>query len=158
MFASLVGPSHHGDCLNCGDMIERVIYPGILIKSLDGEEACASCGTRAANANHPCPGCLVHHDDLHRLSMVFVPRSTETMKAVVRASRAATTKAEAERLLQVHGLHDVEVCVFTYPSTLRSVCNRTSSGLCDFRTHISHSHTIPSTSMTAENLDTISGI
>jgi hypothetical protein len=109
MFEPLEEPSHGGMTLRCGDRIQRVLYPGIPIEALDGEEACSACGCRAALANHPCPRCLVHHNQLDLIDRQFTPRTTETMRQVYRDSQAAVTKTSADDILRAHGLHATEV-------------------------------------------------
>lgn len=74
IFSTLKDPSQIGDTIHCGDSIMRVIYPGIIIQALDGEEACYSCGTRGARALHPCPRCLVSKGNLHVLSSRSFPK------------------------------------------------------------------------------------
>ena len=73
MFKSLVTPARSGLTLNCGDLKTRILYPGIPIHSLDGQEACAACACRAALAKYLCPKCLVHHDDLDKIDQDFMP-------------------------------------------------------------------------------------
>ncbi|KAF8587172.1 hypothetical protein K439DRAFT_1645943 [Ramaria rubella] len=87
--------------VRCADEIACVFFPGVPIQSLDGEEAVASCATHGASADHPCPRCLVHHDDLHKCTLQGVLRTPKVM-------HDAHTKAEDERILQQHGLHLVE--------------------------------------------------
>ncbi|KIJ56005.1 hypothetical protein M422DRAFT_150614, partial [Sphaerobolus stellatus SS14] len=58
--------------VKCGDDIIHVLYPGFLIHSVDGEEACSTCGTRGAKVNHPCPKCLAVKKTLHLLSKEFM--------------------------------------------------------------------------------------
>ena len=102
-------PSRSGMSLRCGDQIQRVLYPGIPIEALDGEEACSACACRAALANHPCPRCLVHHNQLDLIDEQFIPRTTETMREVYRASQTASTKTAAGDILKEYGLHATEV-------------------------------------------------
>jgi hypothetical protein len=42
VFESSEIPSHVGRWTGCGDGVDRVLYPGIRIMSLDYEEQCAS--------------------------------------------------------------------------------------------------------------------
>ncbi|KAF8584403.1 hypothetical protein K439DRAFT_1646930 [Ramaria rubella] len=100
VFKSLKGPSQRGETVRCADEIARVFFPGVPIQSLDGEEAVASCATCGASADHPCPHCLVHHDDLHKCTLQGVLRTSKAKKA--------RTKAEVERILRQHGLHLIE--------------------------------------------------
>ena len=109
IFKPMEKPSHEGMALRCGDRIQRVLFPGIPIQCLDGEEACFACACRAALANHPCPRCLVHHNQLDLIDLSFTPRTTESMQQVYQNSQAALTKTLAEDILRAHGLHATEV-------------------------------------------------
>lgn len=60
-------------------------------------------------ANYPCPKCLVPKDELHHVSKVFPMRTSESMRAVIKEVSLAPTKAKKDRILQDHGLHDIEV-------------------------------------------------
>ncbi|KAF8584946.1 hypothetical protein K439DRAFT_1646749 [Ramaria rubella] len=108
VFKSLKGPSKRGETVKCADEIACVFFPGIPIQSLDGEEAVASCATRGASADHPCPRCLVHHDDLHKCTLQGVLRTVKVMHDVYKWAKNACTKAEVEKILRQHGLHLVE--------------------------------------------------
>ena len=109
IFEPIKQPARNGIAALCGDRIQRVLYPGIPIQALDGEEACAACGCRAALANYPCPRCLVHHNQLAEIDGQFTSRTTETMQQVYIDSQCATTKTMAEDILKKHGLHPTEV-------------------------------------------------
>ncbi|KII90328.1 hypothetical protein PLICRDRAFT_107314, partial [Plicaturopsis crispa FD-325 SS-3] len=108
VFKRLRRRSHHGETVRCGDKIPRILHPGILIESLDGEEAAAFCCVRAATANFPCPKCLVHKLKLHELTTTFDLRTTETMRAVFQRAAAAGSKTKTENILKDHGLNNVE--------------------------------------------------
>jgi Plavaka transposase len=73
IFDPMKGASYNGMALYCGDKIKRVLYPGIPIEALDGEEACSACACRAALANYPCPRCLVHHNQLDMIDKKYPP-------------------------------------------------------------------------------------
>ncbi|KAJ7655541.1 hypothetical protein B0H17DRAFT_956309 [Mycena rosella] len=105
VFASLKSRSWNGEAFECWDKLVRVFPPGILITSLDGKEAAYFNACRAALANYPCPKCLVHKDELHRLTKVFQRRTTSTMSAVLRKALGASTKKAKEEILKKHGLH-----------------------------------------------------
>jgi hypothetical protein len=123
MLQTLRYPSRFGELITCGDGKKRVLYPGILIASLDGEEACYYCGCRAALANYPCLRCIVHFDDLDDLSLRSEPRTTASMRSVFDASRCSRSLAERVRILSSYGLNYVKV-----RSTTRffKVCNMNS--------------------------------
>ena len=109
MFRSLKRRSQNGEAHCCGDGINRVLYPGILIESQDAEEAAYFCGCRAASANHPCPKCLVAHEDLHKISANFEERTPQTMRTVLMQVSQAKTKAAKEKILMDNGMHNIEV-------------------------------------------------
>lgn len=110
IFGSLRHLAKDGDTFTCGDSVTRVLYTGIPITSIDGEEACSVSACRAALANFPCPRCLVHKDDLHKITKSFTLRTTETMKQVYDNALSATTNTAREKILQGAGLHLTEVC------------------------------------------------
>ena len=109
VFRSLKHRSQNGEAHCCGDGINRVLYPGILIESQDAEEAAYFCGCRAASANHPCPKCLVAHEDLHKISANFEERTPQTMRTVLMQVSQAKTKAAKEKILMDNGMHNIEV-------------------------------------------------
>ncbi|KAJ7797350.1 hypothetical protein B0H14DRAFT_3093169 [Mycena olivaceomarginata] len=108
IFSSLKTRSWSGEPIRCPDNLVRVFHPGILIESLDGKEASYFNACRAALANFPCPKCLVHKSDLHRITREFTLRTTPTMKAVVVKAVRKTTKTEKENILKSYGLHGVQ--------------------------------------------------
>ncbi|KAJ7325814.1 hypothetical protein DFH08DRAFT_916907 [Mycena albidolilacea] len=93
-----------GGPIRCPDCFVRVFHPGILIESLDGKEAAYFNACRAALANFPCPKCLVHKSDLHRITSHFKLRTTASMKAVVIKAMKKTTKTDKEQILKSYGL------------------------------------------------------
>lgn len=76
---------------------------------MDFEELAAWMAVRNSMANHPCPKCLVHHCDLHKITAKFKLRTPSTMKAVVSRAREEPNKTAANKHLQNAGLHDIEV-------------------------------------------------
>ena len=108
MFRSLKHRSQNGEAHRCGDGVNRVLYPGILIESQDAEEAAYFCGCRAASANHPCPKCLVGQEDLHKISANFEERTPQSMQAVLMQVSQAKTKSAKEQILKDNGLHNIE--------------------------------------------------
>jgi hypothetical protein len=109
IFSSLGRRSRCGEAHLCNDDIKRILYPGILIGSQDGEEASYFCACRAANANYPCPKCLVHKSELHCITKTFEPQTSESMRSVFEHASEQTTKIRKEKVLQDHGLHDIKV-------------------------------------------------
>lgn len=114
IFSSLVRASYDGDVFYCGNGEKIIGYPGFLIESLDGEEAACFCAVFAANANYPCPKCLARKTELDRIDKSFPLRTPENMQQVLSRARAAATSGEKARILQEHGLHDVEVRKIMY--------------------------------------------
>lgn len=109
IFASLQPRSQRGETHHCNDGISRILYPGVLIESQDGEEASYFCACRAATANFPCPKCLVHKSNLSNITKTFEPRTSASMQFVLELASQATSKSSKERILQDHGLHDIKV-------------------------------------------------
>ncbi|KIJ34091.1 hypothetical protein M422DRAFT_182538, partial [Sphaerobolus stellatus SS14] len=107
-FRSLRKPSRHGEAVKCGDDIIHVLYPGFLIHSVDGEEACSTCGTRGAKANHPCPKCLAAKEALHLLSKEFMPRTQTDMVELYYSAKKCSSRTAREQLLRSSGLHYVK--------------------------------------------------
>lgn len=111
IFQTLQLPSQEGEAVKCGDGIHHVFFPGIIIHSLDGEEAWYSCAAWGAGADHPCPRCLVHKSQLHEVTKEFPLRTVKTMRRAYKQAVAAQTKAATEVILKANGLHKVEVCM-----------------------------------------------
>ncbi|KAF8520305.1 hypothetical protein JB92DRAFT_3285845 [Gautieria morchelliformis] len=107
IFYSLELRSQEGEAVKCGDEIHRVLFPGIAVHSLDGEEAYATCAARGASADYPCPRRLIHKSQLHNLTGNFPFRTSREMQKVYKKAIAARTKAEAEEVLKKKGLHKV---------------------------------------------------
>ncbi|KAJ7764181.1 hypothetical protein DFH07DRAFT_738411, partial [Mycena maculata] len=78
----------------------RVFHPGILISSLDGQEAAYFNPCRAVLANFPCSECLVNKCDLHNIISHFEPRTTPAMKTVVTRASKQRTKTDKENILK----------------------------------------------------------
>jgi hypothetical protein len=108
VMASLERRSRNGEALRFGDGVVRVAHPGILIESMDFEEMAAWLAIRNSRSNHPCPKCLVHHKDLHKLFQRSEHRTSQSMQRVL--TRAVDLNAtEREELLKSYGLHNFEV-------------------------------------------------
>ncbi|KIJ48724.1 hypothetical protein M422DRAFT_120372, partial [Sphaerobolus stellatus SS14] len=105
IFGSLKNPSHFGDTVKCGDRILRVLFPGFLIHAVDGEEACGTCGTRGAQANHPCPRCLTGKWLLYQLSEKAPLRTQDNMHEIFSKAKNATTITVREAILKQYRLH-----------------------------------------------------
>ncbi|KAJ7044579.1 hypothetical protein C8F04DRAFT_1388930 [Mycena alexandri] len=113
VMASLERRSHNGEVVRFGDGVSRTAYPGILIESMDFEEMAAWLAIRNSRSNHPCPQCLVHHDDLHKLFRRWERRTSESMsRIVVRAAKLNVT--DREELLKKYGLHNFTHFLWTF--------------------------------------------
>jgi len=113
IFGSLGRRSRVGEAHICNDNVTRILHPGVLIESQDGEESAYFCACRAATANFPCPKCLVSKSQLHDITRYFEQRTTESMHAVFESAAGATSNTMKEQILQAYGLHDVKVGIFT---------------------------------------------
>jgi hypothetical protein len=102
--------SRSGSTLRCGDGVQRTGIPGILIQSMDFQEIAAWLAMRSAQANFPCPKCLVPKESLAQLTKRFVHRTIETMRATLLKARGQDTKTDRETILRSKGLHNIEVC------------------------------------------------
>lgn len=109
IFGSLKRRSRCGEAHRCNDEKVRILHPGILIESQDGEEASYFCACRAATANYPCPKCLAHKSELHRITKCFEPRTSDSMRSVLERASSAPSRTAKEKILQDHGLHDIKV-------------------------------------------------
>nr|GAT50600.1 predicted protein [Mycena chlorophos] len=110
---SLGKRSKDGEAVICGDETTRVLYPAIPVSSIDGKEADAITGTRAALSLVPCARCLAGTDELRDICRCldgprFEPRTTELMRRVYLDALAMQRKGEREAYLQSYGLHAVE--------------------------------------------------
>ncbi|KAJ7606248.1 hypothetical protein FB45DRAFT_765753, partial [Roridomyces roridus] len=107
ILVSIKDRSHTGEALRFGDGVVRFAYPGVLIESMDLEELAAWLAIRNSRSLHPCPQCLVHHDDLDRITCTFPARTTEGMIKVVRVAPKSSATA-CNEYLKKYGLHDFE--------------------------------------------------
>ncbi|KAJ7765040.1 hypothetical protein DFH07DRAFT_770300 [Mycena maculata] len=106
VMASLEQRSHKGEALRFGDGVKRVVYPGVLIESMDFEELAAWLAIQNSTSLHPCPQCLVHKDNLPQLTRAFPQRTTESMSRTLAA--APIPKTDRNEHLKKYGLHDFE--------------------------------------------------
>lgn len=115
IFGTLKVSSFIGEAVVCGDLLTRILHPGFLIHSVDGEEACGTCGTRGAKANHPCPRCLVSKENLYLLASHSTPRTQTNMKQLYHKAKALSSKTARAQLLKDSGLHLVKVSLRLFP-------------------------------------------
>ncbi|KAJ7107034.1 hypothetical protein C8R44DRAFT_637635, partial [Mycena epipterygia] len=106
VMASLEQRSHNGEALRFGDGVTRVAYPGVLIESMDFEELSAWLSIRNSTSLHPCPQCLVHKNDLPRLTKNFPECTTESISSFL--ARTPAGKTDHNEHLKQYGLHDFE--------------------------------------------------
>jgi hypothetical protein len=109
--ASLEQRSHNGEALRFGDGVTCAAFPGVLIESMDFEELAVWLAIRNSTSLHPCPQCLVHKDDLPRLTKTFPERTTESMSRAL--AHAPVGKTDRNEHLKQYGLHDFEVSITT---------------------------------------------
>ncbi|KAJ7759514.1 hypothetical protein B0H16DRAFT_1313294 [Mycena metata] len=113
VMASLEARSRNGEALRFGDGVTRVAHPGILIESMDFEEMAAWLAIRNSRSLHPCPKCLVHHNDLHKLFKRSDRRTPESMQAIL--TRAENLNAtQREELLKSYGLHNFKLFLWSF--------------------------------------------
>jgi len=117
IFGSLGRRSRNGEAHICNDNITRILHPGMLIESQDGEESAYFCACRAATANFPCPKCLVPKAQLHDITKSFQQRTTKSMRAVFECAVHTNSKTAKEQIFQAYGLHDVKVGIISYMLT-----------------------------------------
>ncbi|KZT29211.1 hypothetical protein NEOLEDRAFT_1086238 [Neolentinus lepideus HHB14362 ss-1] len=108
VFKSLKRRSWEGEVVKCGDSRTRTLFPGVLIESVDGEEAANFCACRAALANYPCPKCLVHKSQLHNITGSYEQRTSASMSAVLHEARQASNATAKDNILKDFGLHDIK--------------------------------------------------
>ncbi|KZV78330.1 hypothetical protein EXIGLDRAFT_634169 [Exidia glandulosa HHB12029] len=105
IFESCRLPSHVGRTVPCGDGVDRIVHPDVMIAALDGEEASFFCGCYAATANHPSIKCEAHKDDLSNLVCSAPKRTVTSMRSVYEEAKSIPTKTHRQALLGDHGLH-----------------------------------------------------
>ncbi|KAJ7095549.1 hypothetical protein C8R44DRAFT_644930 [Mycena epipterygia] len=111
--SSLQDRSHRGEALRFGDGVVRVAHPGVLIESMDFEEVAAWLAIRNSRSLHPCPQCLVHKDDLHRLSQLYPARTSDNMSAALMQA-PTSSKTQRNDFLKLYGLHDFEHMLWSF--------------------------------------------
>ncbi|KII82987.1 hypothetical protein PLICRDRAFT_58595 [Plicaturopsis crispa FD-325 SS-3] len=79
--------------------------------------SCALAACRAALANYPCPRCLVHKNDLDKITRSFSPRTVPDMIQTYRDALAAGTKTERENILRRKGLHATKNAFWDLPNS-----------------------------------------
>ncbi|KAE9407194.1 hypothetical protein BT96DRAFT_963207 [Gymnopus androsaceus JB14] len=103
---SLVQYSKTGYTMQCGDDVQRTIFPYILIDSADYEEQCVIALIQGLRGLCPCPKCLIPGTKLSDFNAVY-PEQTpqETVSMLNQAKQLeSTSKAEAEVILKKYSL------------------------------------------------------
>ncbi|KAH9038489.1 hypothetical protein EDB85DRAFT_2287447 [Lactarius pseudohatsudake] len=104
----IVTHSKTGCWLECGDGVERWLFPIVLILSADYEEQCVMSLTRGAMSNFPCPICLVKHDKLTDLTKNWPRRTAAHTQEIVQQAQSFTCARDCEALLSKFGLRNVQ--------------------------------------------------
>ncbi|KAH8991781.1 hypothetical protein EDB86DRAFT_3065116 [Lactarius hatsudake] len=105
---SIVMHSKTGCWLECGDGVERWLFPIVLILSADYKEQCVMSLTRGAMSNFPCPICLVKHDKLTDLTKNWPRRTAAHTQEIVQQAQSFTHARDCEALLSKFGLRNVQ--------------------------------------------------
>ncbi|KAJ7161962.1 hypothetical protein C8R43DRAFT_1123671 [Mycena crocata] len=114
ILASLEPRSRNGEALRFGDGVTRIAYPGILIESMDFEELAAWLAIRNSQANYPCPRCLMHHENLHKLSAADAELRTSASMRSVYNEATTLPPTQREELLKSHGLQFFELFLWRF--------------------------------------------
>ncbi|KAF9039133.1 hypothetical protein BJ165DRAFT_1531244 [Panaeolus papilionaceus] len=105
-------PSQHGKYVQCGDEIQRQLFPFIVILCSDYEEQAVMALIRGHLGHYPCPVCLVHTDSQGDIVKGQWPyRDVEKTKELVKAYRQAKSSTdiiEADKALQRQGLRGIK--------------------------------------------------
>ena len=135
IFDGFEGKSHNGVLVKFADAIFRIGHPGVLIISLDAEEAPIFNACKSHNARLPCPRCLVTHDELDQLGCRFTLRTVGDMRSIILNMRASSLNRVAQNtVLTQNGLRNVEVCViFGLSSSVPIVLAALPMEICAFR-------------------------
>jgi hypothetical protein len=160
VFRELRKATASGISRTCGDGVCRLVIPGILAASLDGEEACKFCACRALGADFPCSKCLVPHDKLDELTIHYKSCTTDTMRKCYEQAQETTSHPAKERILRASGLHDIKVCCYLISSTthiLTTATHRILAGRSASLTRTKLVHTMYCITMTWANLENTCG-
>ncbi|KZS98865.1 hypothetical protein SISNIDRAFT_480465 [Sistotremastrum niveocremeum HHB9708] len=97
--------SHHGQAVRCGDKVVRRCYPGILVYSMDYEEATYALLNRGVNADFPDPKCNVTYEQQHDLTGNYTRRTCAEMSAAYAHARLCRFAYESNDILQAIGTY-----------------------------------------------------
>ncbi|KAG2090891.1 uncharacterized protein F5147DRAFT_764362 [Suillus discolor] len=109
LLESVIQISRTGYLFECGDAIQRLLWPLILILSADYEEQCVMALICGLKSKFPCPICLVPQDEQSVLSHELRLQTSAESEEALQLARAKTSKKEREKLLKTYSLRDVEV-------------------------------------------------
>ncbi|KAG2104264.1 hypothetical protein BD769DRAFT_1630826 [Suillus cothurnatus] len=107
LLASVAKHSNTGYWFECGDGINRRLWPLILILSADYEEQCIMALIRGLKGKFPCPVCLVPQDEqsiLHTHKL----RTSHQSEDILRTARSKPSEKEKEEHLKAFSLRNVE--------------------------------------------------
>ncbi|KAF6744588.1 hypothetical protein DFP72DRAFT_1078429 [Ephemerocybe angulata] len=107
LLATIKMYSKTGFPVRCGDGIERLIFPIILILSADYEEQCMMAAIRGVNSSFPCPTCLVPLAEMADMTKTHDIRISSEMQNVYLSVKGGPRAAQ-ESALKAKGLRNVE--------------------------------------------------
>lgn len=116
--------------MQCSNIVNRVFHPGILIKSLDGQEKWHYTCTREGAAHFPCPQCFVSKNNLSNFTQTFEARTVSNMKDVYERAQEKMTKKDRNEMLKGKGMHNIRICHLpSFYIYLLNVYARTLNGI-----------------------------
>ncbi|KAG2090890.1 uncharacterized protein F5147DRAFT_755445 [Suillus discolor] len=104
LLESVIQISRTGYLFECGDAIQRLLWPLILILSADYEEQCVMALICGLKSKFPCPICLVPQDEQSVLSHELRLQTSAESEEALQLARAKTSKKEREKLLKTYSL------------------------------------------------------
>ncbi|KAG2117609.1 hypothetical protein DEU56DRAFT_874099 [Suillus clintonianus] len=107
LLASVAKLSTTGYWFECGDGIQRHLWPLILILSADYEEQCVMALIRGLKGKFPCPVCLVPQDEQSVLRPHEL-RTSRQSKDTLHTARSRPSEKEKEDQLKAFSLRNVE--------------------------------------------------
>ncbi|KAJ7443500.1 hypothetical protein B0H11DRAFT_2091370 [Mycena galericulata] len=107
LLESIVASSKAGEWTQCGDGHLRCLYPMILIKACDYEEACVMALIRGLQALYPCPICYIKAEDQSDTTIIAPLRTGHQSQGVIKKARKLNAEGR-ENLLKSHGLRNVD--------------------------------------------------
>ncbi|KAH9965573.1 hypothetical protein BJV74DRAFT_799600 [Russula compacta] len=105
---SILELSKTGCWLECGDGIQRWIFPVVLILSADYEEQCMMSLICGSNSKRPCPICLVKGEELADISRTWPLRMAGDTQGVIQDGQNLQSTAKCKNMLSDYGICDVK--------------------------------------------------